>query len=157
MGKDPEDLRPEWLNIARRLQSKARGRQPGLLLMRIDILVDMEGNPIIWSKPDKERADGLNIRIITERELRYFIQIAEHLGSAARYQFLAEFLHGQKIPGLSNTTVPAIRGKLGGNYFYCFLTTPKQLLKISFINHRSLNDPEGIPTYQRLVSQARMK
>ncbi len=52
MGKNPEDLRPEWLNIARRLQSKARGGQPGLLLMRIDILVDMNGNPIIWSKPD---------------------------------------------------------------------------------------------------------
>ena len=52
MGKDPEDLRPEWLNIARRLQSKARGRQPGFLLMKIDILVDLDGNPIIWSKPD---------------------------------------------------------------------------------------------------------
>ena len=52
MAKDPEDIRPEWLNIARRLQSKARGRQPGLLLMRIDILVDLEGNPIIWSKPE---------------------------------------------------------------------------------------------------------
>ena len=23
-----------------------------MLLMRIDILVDMNGNPIIWSKPD---------------------------------------------------------------------------------------------------------
>ena len=52
MGKIPEDIRPEWLNIARRLQSKARGGQPGILLLKIDILVDMDGSPIIWSKPE---------------------------------------------------------------------------------------------------------
>ncbi|MFX0197243.1 MAG: hypothetical protein ACFFCW_14050, partial [Candidatus Hodarchaeota archaeon] len=53
---------------------------------------------IIWSKPDRERAAGEKIRIITERELRYYQQIAEHLGAAARYQFLAEFLKKQRIP-----------------------------------------------------------
>jgi hypothetical protein len=47
---------------------------------------------IIWSTPDKQRAAGENIRVITERELRYYVQIADHLGKAARYQFLAEFL-----------------------------------------------------------------
>ena len=54
---------------------------------------------IIWSRPDRERATGGNIRIITERELRYYSQIAEHLGKSARYQFLAEFLKDQAIPG----------------------------------------------------------
>jgi len=112
---------------------------------------------VIWSKPDKERARGEKIRIITERELRYYLQIADHLGKAARFQFLAEFLKNQKIPGLQNKKIPAIRGKLGGNKFYCFVTTPKELLKISFINHRSLNDPDGVPTYQRLVSRSRMR
>src|SRR6185437_15915207 len=112
---------------------------------------------IIWSGPDRQRALGENIRIITERELRYYAQVADHLGRAARYQFLAEFLKDQKIPGLSGKTVPAIRGKLGGKTFYCFVTTPRELLKISFVNHRSLNDPEGAPTYQRLVSRTRMK
>jgi len=112
---------------------------------------------IIWSKPDRERAAGARIRIITERELRYYAQIAEHLGKAARYQFLAEFLKDQPIPGLSGQIVPAIRGKLGGKKFYCFVTTPRHLLKISFVNHRSLNDPEGAPTYQRLVSRSRLR
>jgi DNA sulfur modification protein DndB len=112
---------------------------------------------IIWSKPDKERACGENIRVITERELRYYSQIAEHLGKAARYQFLAEFLKDQKIPELTGKSVPAIRGKLGGKEFYCFVTTPRHLLKISFVNHRSLNDPEGAPTYQRLISRSRMR
>ena len=111
---------------------------------------------IIWSAPDKQRALGAQIRIITERELRYYGQIADHLGKAARYQFLAEFLKDQQIPQLANQSVPAIKGKLGGKAFYCFVTTPRHLLKISFVNHRSLNDPEGAPTYQRLVSKSRM-
>jgi len=112
---------------------------------------------IIWSTPDKERAAGENIRIITERELRYYFQIATHLGTAARYQFLGEFLKNQKIPGLKDTLVPAVRGKLGGRKFYSFIATPKQLLKICFVNHRSLNDPEGAPTYQRLISRPRLR
>ena len=112
---------------------------------------------IIWSTPDKQRASGEQIRIITEREHRYYARVAEHLGKAARYQFLAEFLKDQLIPELSGKTVSAIRGKLGGKPFYCFVTTPRDLLKISFVNHRSLNDPEGAPTYQRLVSRTRMR
>ena len=63
----------------------------------------------------------------------------------------------QQIPQLSDKIVPAIRGKLGGKSFFCFVTTPRHLLKISFVNHRSLNDPEGAPTYQRLVSRSRMR
>lgn len=112
---------------------------------------------IIWSIPDKTRANGQNIRIITERELRYYTQIAEHLGKSARYQFLAEFLRDQEIPELNKKTVPAIRGKLAGRKFYSFVTRPRDLLKISFVNHRSLNDPDGAPTYQRLVSKTRIR
>jgi len=112
---------------------------------------------IIWSNPDKHRALGEHIHVITERELRYYAQVVEHLGRAARYQFLAEFLKDQSIPELTGKSVPAIKGKLGGRAFYCFATTPRHLLKISFVNHRSLNDPEGAPTYQRLVSKSRLR
>lgn len=112
---------------------------------------------IIWSRPDKDRATGQKIRVITERELRYYAQVAEYLGKAARYQFLAEFLKDEQIPELKNNTVPAIRGRLGGRKFYCFVTRPRDLLKISFVNHRTLNDPEGAPTYQRLVSKSRVR
>lgn len=112
---------------------------------------------IQWSSSDVARAKGENIHIITERELRYYIQIAEHLRAAARYQFLAEFLKDQKIPELADHKVPAIRGKLGPHKFYGFITNAEQLLKISFVNHRSLDDPDGAPTYQRLVSRTRMR
>lgn len=114
-------------------------------------------NNIAWSNPDKQRAAGANINIVTEKQLSYYLQIADHLRSAARFQFLAEFLSNQKIPEMQNTKVPAVKGKLGGKVFYSFVSTPKQMLKISFVNHRSLNDPQGAPTYQRLVSRTRLR
>jgi DNA sulfur modification protein DndB len=112
---------------------------------------------IVWSSPDKQRALGANINIVDERQLRYYIQIADHLRSAARFQFLAEFLKDQKIPEMENVKIPAVRGRLGGRPFFSFVSTPRQMLKIAFVNHRSLNDPEGAPTYQRLVSRARLR
>lgn len=145
----------EFANLKGPISSAVRKHYGSDVKLKIIWLFVTEN--IIWSAPDKQRALGENIRIITERELRYYAQIADHLGKAARYQFLAEFLKDQQIPELSGKSVPAIKGKLGGKPFYCFVTTPRHLLKISFVNHRSLNDPEGAPTYQRLVSRTRMR
>lgn len=124
---------------------------------RPKIIWAMVTDKIIWSKEDKQRALGENISIITERELRYFVELAKHLGPAGRYQFLAHFLENQKVPGLEDRRVPALRGKLGANTFYAFVTTPERLLKIAFVNHRTLNDPQGMPTYQRLITKGRIK
>jgi len=145
----------EFANLKGPIASAVRKHYGADLKLKLIWLFVTEN--IIWSGPDKQRAVGENIRVITERELRYYSVIAEQLGKAARYQFLAEFLKDQQIPELSGRAVPAIKGKLGGKTFYCFVTTPRHLLKISFVNHRSLNDPEGAPTYQRLVSRSRMR
>lgn len=112
---------------------------------------------IDWSVNDKQRAAGNNINVVTERELPYYLSIAEHLRKAARFQFLAEFLKNVKIPEMENVRVPAVKGKLGGQTFYSFVSTPQQMLKIAFVNHRTLNDPEGAPTYQRLIQRSRLK
>lgn len=112
---------------------------------------------IIWSKPDLERARQNRIHVMRESEYRYFSQIIDHLGPAARPQFLAEYLNGVPVPELDRKTTPAIRGELGGNKFYAFVATPEQLLKIAFVNHRALNDPDGAPTYQRLIMKSRLK
>ena len=112
---------------------------------------------IIWSDADIDRAKANRILRVTENELPYYTQLAEHLGRAARFQFLAEFLKDQSIPELENIKIPASRGKLGGEYFYTFVTTARHLLKISFVNHRTLADPEGYPTYQRLIQKSRLK
>ncbi|HEY6259217.1 MAG TPA: hypothetical protein VIY51_25850, partial [Xanthobacteraceae bacterium] len=112
---------------------------------------------VLWSQPDEERAAAEQFKVMREREVDYFAQLSDHLGRAARYQFLAEYLGGQRIPELKDVKVPAIRGKLGGKTFYSFVSTPEQLLKICFVNHRTLADPLALPTYQRLVKKSRLK
>ena len=94
---------------------------------------------IIWSTPDLDRAIAAKIRIVTENELQYFETFIKHMGPAGRYQILGDFLRDQKVPGLAEKRLPAIRGSLGGDTFYAFVTTPRHLLKISFINHQALN------------------
>ena len=112
---------------------------------------------IIWSAPDLDRATSAKIHIVTENELQYYETFIKHMGPAGRYQILGEFLKGQKVPGLANNRLPAIRGTLGGDTFFSFVTTPRNLLKISFINHQALNYPDGRPAYQRMISSSRIK
>jgi DNA sulfur modification protein DndB len=112
---------------------------------------------IIWSEPDLERAGSINVRVVTENEFAYFEAFIRYMGPAGRFQFLAEFLQGQAIPGLSNVRVPATRGKLGKHTFYSFVTTPETLLKISYINHLALNHPDGRPAYQRMINPGRIR
>jgi DNA sulfur modification protein DndB len=112
---------------------------------------------IIWSEQDVERAQEVGVQILTENELNYYDAFIKHMGPAGRFQILAEFLEGQKIPELDGVQVPAIRGKLGGAVYYAFVTSPKHLLKISFVNHLALNHPDGRPAYQRMVKNARLK
>ena len=114
-------------------------------------------NGILWSPQDIERADDGDIRIITENELQYFETFVKHMGPAGKYQILGEFLKGQKVRGLTNVKLPAIRGTIGGERFYNFVTTPRSLLKIAFINHQALNHPDGRPAYQRMISASRIK
>lgn len=112
---------------------------------------------IIWSESDLDRAKADNIKVITENELSYYNAFIQHMGPAGRFQLLAEFLQGQKIPGLANTRVPAVKGKIGGYTYYSFVASPRQLLPISFVNHLALNHPDGKPAYQRMVKKSRLK
>jgi len=114
-------------------------------------------NNIIWSEPDVDRAISGNIVIVTENELQYLETFIQHMGPAGKYQVLAEFLKGQKIPSLADVRIPAIKGKIAGETFYYFAATPRRLLKIAFINHQALNHPDGRPAYQRMISSSRIR
>jgi Holliday junction resolvase len=111
---------------------------------------------IIWAEKDLERAEAANIRVITENELQYFEAFIGHIGTAGRYQFLAEFLEGQQIPGMENVKVPAVRGKFGPHTYYSFVVSARHLLKIAFVNHQALNHPDGKPAYQRMINKKRI-
>lgn len=112
---------------------------------------------IIWSESDVERAADGQISIITENELQYFDAFMKHMGPAGRYQLLAEFLKGQKIPALEDVKLPAVKGKIGGETFYSFVASARRLLPIAFVNHQALNHPDGRPAYQRMISSSRIK
>jgi DNA sulfur modification protein DndB len=111
---------------------------------------------VIWTEKDAERAEQANLRIITENELQYFEAFVSHIGTAGRYQFLAEFLEGQEIPHLENVRIPAVRGRFGAHTYYTFVISARHLLKIAFVNHQALNHPDGRPAYQRMINKKRI-
>ncbi|MEG0757487.1 MAG: hypothetical protein RR505_03710, partial [Raoultibacter sp.] len=100
--------------------SQAIKKHYGKSAVKLKIIWMIVTSNVIWSSHDKALVEEEKIRVITEKELRYYMQIAEHLRSAARYQFLAEFLKDQKIPAMERVSVPAIKGRLGGRSFYSF-------------------------------------
>lgn len=112
---------------------------------------------IIWSQSDIEKANFCNIHVVTENDLQYFETFSNHLGTAGRFQFLSEFLQGQRIPNLENVRVPAIKGRFGSRVFYSFAISPRHLLKISFVNHQAISHPDSGPAYQRMINKGRIK
>jgi DGQHR domain-containing protein len=161
--KSCEDYRPrvlskdiaEFVGLRKQLGDAIRAHYGGDFKPKI--LWFFFTDKVLWSQADKNKATAERLKIMTEREIDYFSQLSEHLGRATRYQFLAEYLADEKIPEMKDVTVPAIRGKLGGKIFYSFVSTPEQLLKICFVNHRTLADPLALPTYQRLMRKTRLK
>jgi len=47
-----DDIKPQWLNVIRRLQSACYGNQ-GLAVLSIRVLVNAGGEPICWTEPSK--------------------------------------------------------------------------------------------------------
>ena len=45
-----DDIKPQWLNVIRRLQSACYGNQ-GLAVLSIRVLVGADGEPILWTEP----------------------------------------------------------------------------------------------------------
>lgn len=106
------------------------------------------------SENDRERAEQARVRIIDD--IDYYSELSKHLGTAARYQFLADMFPGGEIPNLMEP-VNAMRGCMGGLTFYSFVIEPEELLKISYISHRAKTGEESMKTYQRMAKKSRLK
>lgn len=111
---------------------------------------------IEWRTADLQRAKDARVAIIDENDLTYFSKLTDLLKHAARYQFLGRYFRGEKVEGLKNK-VFATRGRMGGTVFYNFLISPHDLLKISYISHRSKTSNDDLETYQRMVKASRLK
>jgi DNA sulfur modification protein DndB len=111
---------------------------------------------MILTENDRARANAEHVQLLEEKDLDYYEQLVGQVGSAARFQFLADILSGRAVPGLE-ITVPAIRSKMGGSIAYTFSVTPEYLLKIAFISHRAKGKASDIDAYQRLLKKNRLK
>ncbi len=106
--------------------------------------------------PDKDRAKELGVVLFDERELEYYEALVNHLGSAARYQLLADVFRGRRIKGLE-IRVPALRTRMGSRNCFTFSVRPDYLLKVAYIAHRAKGKAVDIDAYQRMLSKYRLK
>lgn len=107
------------------------------------------------NEADRRFAQEKGIAIFDENDLEYYEELVEHLGTAAKYQFLADILEDADIPAL-NIVVPAIRLKVRKIVYYSFAIQPEHLLKISYIAHRARGKKADISAYQRMADKERL-
>jgi DGQHR domain-containing protein len=105
---------------------------------------------------DEIRAKSAAVPILDDKDLEYYEQLVAQVGTAARFQFLADILEGRSVPGLE-ITVPAIRTRVAGGVAYNFCVSPEYLLKIAFVSHRAKGAASDIDAYQRLLKKSRLK
>ena len=142
-----EAIRPEIIQAVHEFY----GKEP-----KLKVKFAIATRNIIPRQADIDRAKAQNIPFITDADIDYFQGLTDILKTAARYQFLARYLHGEGVDGL-RLSLPATRGSMGGSKFYSFLISPHDLLKISYISHRSKSNNDDLNTYQRLVKPGRLK
>jgi DGQHR domain-containing protein len=107
------------------------------------------------SEMDRKFAKEKSIAIFDENDLEYYEELVEHLGAAAKYQFLADIFDDADIPSLA-IAVPAIRLKVGKITYYSFSIQPEYLLKISYIAHRARGKKADLYAYQRMTEKSRL-
>lgn len=113
-------------------------------------------NNFSLSRQTVERIEGADIIHMDEDVIDYYLDLAEHLGKAARFQLLGALFAGTKIPELE-PTVAAIQSKMGGHPYYSFAIEPERLLKMAYVLHRNRANSALMPTYQRLIKKTRLK
>lgn len=111
---------------------------------------------IIWTENDETRARTEQIHIVRDDEILYFAELAKTLGPAARYQFHAEFLRGQKVPELFGRKCAAVKTKVGPHTAYSFFVTARDLLSIAYVSHKSLRHIGTAMSYQRMIKPERL-
>lgn len=110
---------------------------------------------ITVSEADRSFAKAKKIALFDEDDLVYYETLVDHLGTAARYQFLADVFDETEVPGLT-IEVPAIHLKIGKFSYYSFAIQPEYLLKISYIAHRIRGEKANEEAYQRMVEKKRL-
>ncbi len=53
----PQDLKISWINVARRLQSVARGCRGNCAIITISVVADASGNALWWFEPQRREIE----------------------------------------------------------------------------------------------------
>jgi DNA sulfur modification protein DndB len=138
------------------------GKKPGLIRElrklfgkpKLKVAFVLATKNYLVSKPDLERLQSFGIRHFASSDVGYYQDLVDHLGTASRFQFLADLFPGQSIPEL-DSRVYAIQGNMGGLTYYSFSIEPMKLLKLSYVLHRS-KSIKLLPSYQRLIKKPRL-
>lgn len=113
-------------------------------------------NNFAVSEESIERIEDMQISYLDERNVDYYLALADHLGPASKYQFLAAIFRGTRIAGLEGE-VPALRGKMGGTEYFTFMIEPARLLKLAHVLHRNSTAGTSMQAYQRIIKKPRLK
>lgn len=91
------------------------------------------------------------------KEIQYINNLIQQVGHTAKYQMYSVIFSGRKQKSLS-FECPAIKGRIGGNVFYTFMISAKQLIKYAYIHHRNLTEIiETSKVYQRMLRGSKLK
>lgn len=105
---------------------------------------------------DAQRMKNNDIYHLDENAYNYICNLIRSYQSSVIYQFYGMMFKDQLIND-KPITIPALRGKMGGRYYYMFSIEPSTLLKIGFVLHRTKVNDSMAPTYQRLLVPKRLK
>lgn len=105
---------------------------------------------------NRARLKDFDIEIFDENAIEYYSGLAQHLGSASKYQLLGKLFSKKDIKKM-DCEVPAIKGQMGGLSYYSFSIEPERLLKIGYVLHRNDANKNLMPTYQRIIKKDRLK
>ncbi|MGC4189722.1 MAG: DGQHR domain-containing protein [Thermomicrobiales bacterium] len=144
----------KFTNARQPLQKAARAFYGPDAKRRVGMVIFYQN--AILTDTERDRAQSQDVTLLDEADLDYYEELVEHLGEAARYQFLADIFPKKDIPNLE-IRVPAIKTKMGGRPCYSFLISPEYLLKISYVSHRSKGKASDVNTYQRMVKKSRLR
>ncbi len=139
--------------IRQRFANSVTGQYPTNFKRKVSIVMVL--SRLNLSDYDRKRASEQNVVLLDENDLVYYEALVEHLGPAAKYQFLADLLPGQAIPGLS-IRIPAIRSKIGPYNCFTFSIAPSYLMKIAYVSHRAKGKASDVDTYQRMIRKSRL-
>jgi DNA sulfur modification protein DndB len=121
--------------------------KPAFILFNCGLVLNAEEQKVAREK---------QVVIFNEHDLAYYEDLVERLGTAAKYQFLAEVFEDHEIPGLK-IEVPAIKLRAGSKWtYYVFAIRPDLLLKIAFIAHHKPGRQADLTTYQRMANKERL-